>query len=49
MSSFSLDQPAPERADPMVALIVAAITAMTESQQRELAQRLAQKDKEDGK
>jgi len=49
MSRFSLDQPPPERIDPMVALIVAAITTLTESQRRELAQRLAQKDQEDNK
>jgi hypothetical protein len=46
MSRFLLEESPPEKHDPMVALVVAAIMAMTEAQRNELAQRLAQADRE---
>lgn len=46
MNRFVLEEPPPDKGDPMVALVVAAIMAMTEAQRNELAQRLAQADRE---
>jgi hypothetical protein len=47
MTRFLLEEPPPEDADPMVMLVLAAIKAMNQRQQDELAQRLAQADKEE--
>ena len=45
MSRFLLEEPPPDKPDPMVALVVAAIMTMTEAQRNELAQWLAQIDR----
>jgi hypothetical protein len=47
MSRFLLEEPPPDDADPMVMLVLAAIKAMNQRQQDELAQRLAQADREE--